>query len=69
MLDKSQREISISYFSVLIIFYSFTFGFALHNIIKYIIMQERYKSDGGLLVSFYVFACVILIIRPIEFGL
>jgi len=39
-----------------------------HNIYVYLIKQRRFKSNGGLLVFFYILACLVLVSRPGAFA-
>ena len=40
-------------------------GFTVHNIVKYVVMQKRYKS--WLVVIFYVLSVIVLISRILQF--
>ena len=40
----------------------------MHNIYYYLIKQKRFKSNGGLLVCFYILACLVLVSRPGAFA-
>ena len=54
--------IPLCYISMFCYFITIIFGF--HNIIAYVIKQERYKYQGGVLIAlFYLFGVTNLILR------